>query len=66
MLTPQEVDELLLPLKELKLKGKTIILITHKLREVMQVSDSVTVIKKGQIIGNVKTSETNEAELAQK
>lgn len=65
VLTPQEVDELLLQLKELKSQGKTIILITHKLREVMQVSDSVTVIKKGQIIGNGKTSETNEVELAQ-
>lgn len=65
VLTPQEVDELLLQLKELKAQGKTIILITHKLREVMQVSDSVTVIKKGQIIGNLKTNETNEAELAQ-
>lgn len=65
VLTPQEVDELLLQLKELNAQGKTIIVITHKLREVMQVSDSVTVMKKGQIIGNVCTSQTNESELAQ-
>jgi simple sugar transport system ATP-binding protein len=65
VLTPQEVDELLLQLKELKAHGKTIILITHKLREVKQVSDSVTVIKRGKIIGDVPTNQTNEAELAQ-
>lgn len=65
VLTPQEVDAFLLQLKDLKAKGKTIILITHKLREVMEVSDSVTVIKRGQVIGNVKTEETSEAELAQ-
>lgn len=65
VLTPQEVDEFLLQLKDLKAKGKTIIIITHKLREVMEVSDSITVIKRGQVIGNVNTAETSETELAQ-
>ena len=65
VLTPQEVDEFLIQLKKLKAKGKTIIIITHKLREVMDVSDSVMVMKQGQVIGNVETDETSEAELAQ-
>lgn len=65
VLTPQEADELMVSLKDLKKKGKTIIVITHKLREVMEVSDSVTVIKHGKVIGNVLTKDTNEQELAQ-
>lgn len=65
VLTPQEIDELIAQLKDLKSQGKTIIIITHKLREVMEVSDNVTVIRKGKIIGTVKTKETNETELAQ-
>ncbi len=64
VLTPQEVDELLVNLKELKAQGKTIILITHKLREVMEVSDNVIVIKRGKVIGTVRTSETSPEQLA--
>ena len=47
VLTPQEVDELIATLKNLKEQGKTIIVITHKLREVMELADSITVIKTG-------------------
>lgn len=65
VLTPQEADELIVSLKDLKEKGKTIIVITHKLREVMEVSDSVTVIKQGKVIGNMLTKDTSEQELAQ-
>ena len=65
VLTPQEADDLIASLKDLKQKGKTIIVITHKLREVMEVSDSVTVIKHGKVIGSKPTSETSEEELAQ-
>lgn len=65
VLTPQEADELIESLKDLKKKGKTIIVITHKLREVMEVSDSVTVIKHGKVIGSTATKDTNEQELAQ-
>ena len=65
VLTPQEVDQLMENLKVLRDQGKTIIVITHKLREVMYLSDSVTVIKSGQVIGNVKTQDTSETELAQ-
>lgn len=65
VLTPQEADELINSLRDLKQKGKTIIVITHKLREVMEVSDSVTVIKHGKVVGNMLTKDTNEEELAQ-
>lgn len=65
VLTPQETKMLLDSLKELKKQGKTIIIITHKLKEVMYVSDSITIIKRGEVIANVKTSETNEEELAE-
>ena len=65
VLTPQEVDRLIDNLKALREGGKTIIVITHKLREVMELSDSVTVIRHGQVIGNVRTRDTNEKELAQ-
>lgn len=65
VLTPQEVDDLMVSLKNLKKQGKTIIVITHKLREVMELSDSITVIKQGRVIGNVLTKDTDEKELAQ-
>jgi simple sugar transport system ATP-binding protein len=65
VLTPQEVDQLIITLKKLRDAGKTIIVITHKLREVLDLSDSVTVIKQGKVTGNVITSETNEKQLAQ-
>ncbi len=64
VLTPQEVDELLLSFKELKKQGKTIILITHKLREVMEVSDKVIVIKRGKVVGSKATNDTSSAEIA--
>ena len=65
VLTPQEVDELITTLKQLKKQGKTIIVITHKLREVMELADSITVIKQGKVIGNVLKKDTNEQEIAQ-
>lgn len=65
VLTPQEVDELIINLKCLVKQGKSIVVITHKLREVMELSDSITVIKHGKVIGNVLTKDTNEKELAQ-
>ncbi|PIC68717.1 heme ABC transporter ATP-binding protein [Sporosarcina sp. P21c] len=63
-LTPQEIEELLNIMKKLVAEGKSIILITHKLAEIMNVSDKVTVIRKGKGIGTVITSETNPEELA--
>ena len=65
VLTPQEVDRLIDNLKALRDEGKTIIVITHKLREVMAMSNSVTVIKQGRVVGEALTSDTNERELAQ-
>ena len=65
VLTPQEVDELIATLKNLKEQGKTIIVITHKLREVMELADSITVIKQGKVVGNVLKKDTSERELAQ-
>lgn len=63
-LTPQEIKELIQIMRRLTEEGKSIILITHKLKEIMDVSDRVTVIRKGQGIGTVITAETNPNELA--
>ncbi|WP_025784990.1 ABC transporter ATP-binding protein [Sporosarcina sp. D27] len=63
-LTPQEIDELIRIMHKLIEEGKSIILITHKLQEIMSVSDRVTVIRKGEGIGTVITAETNPEELA--
>ena len=65
VLTPQEVDWLIENLKNLSKNGKTIIVITHKLREIMALSDSVTVIRHGKVVGEAMTCDTNEKELAQ-
>ena len=64
VLTPQETEELFSNLKKLKKEGKTIIIITHKLKEVMSFTDSVTVFRGGKVTGNVCTSETSVQELA--
>ena len=63
-LTPQEIKELIQIMKRLIQEGKSIILITHKLKEIMDVSDRVTVIRKGEGIGTIVTAETNPNELA--
>ena len=64
VLTPQEVEELFITLKNLKAQGKTIILITHKLNEVMSISDTVTVLRHGKFIAQVGTKATTKEELA--
>ncbi len=64
VLTPQEIKELIYIMKALIKEGKSIILITHKLKEIMEVCDRVTVIRKGQGIGTVNVNETNPNELA--
>ncbi|NYF24289.1 ABC transporter ATP-binding protein [Sporosarcina sp. JAI121] len=63
-LTPQEITELISIMKKLISEGKSIIIITHKLQEIMDVSDRVTIIRKGKGIGTVITSETDPEELA--
>ncbi|WP_102271399.1 ABC transporter ATP-binding protein [Cytobacillus massiliigabonensis] len=64
VLTPQEIHELIQIMKTLIKEGKSIILITHKLKEIMEVCDRVTVIRKGVGIGTVNVSETNPNDLA--
>src|SRR5437899_8184839 len=64
MLTPQEEESLFAALQSMVDQGLSIIFITHKLREVMAVSSRVTVLKNGKLIGTVKTSDTNESDLA--
>ena len=64
VLTPQETQELFSAIHSLVEQGKTLIFITHKLREVEQVSDRVTVMRDGKIMGTVNTSETTREELA--
>lgn len=66
VLTPQEINDLMGIMKRLVEEGKSIILITHKLKEIMQISDNVTIIRRGKVIDTVKTSETNPNELAEK
>ena len=64
VLTPQETIELFRVLRGLVVKGKTIIFITHKLREVLELSDRITVLRRGKNAGELITSETNQAEIA--
>lgn len=64
-LTPQEITELMQIMRRLIEEGKSIVLITHKLKEIMEVSDRVTVIRKGKGIGTVVTADTSPAELAE-
>ncbi len=65
VLTPSEADHLFRILKGLRDEGKTIILITHKLREIMDVTDTVSVMRRGEMTATVKTSETNPQALAE-
>jgi simple sugar transport system ATP-binding protein len=65
VLTPQEVDELFNILRKLNDQGKTIIFISHKLNEVLEISQRVTVMRRGKIIKTLNTKETNKQELAQ-
>jgi simple sugar transport system ATP-binding protein len=65
VLTPAEADHLFRILEGLKAQGKTIILITHKLREIMEVTDTVSVMRRGEMTATVKTSETSPEQLAE-
>jgi len=64
VLSPQEIEDFFSILRRMKAQGKTIIIITHKLDEVLAISDEVTVMRDGKVIGNVNTSETNARDLA--
>ncbi|MBO5395666.1 MAG: ABC transporter ATP-binding protein [Clostridia bacterium] len=65
VLTPQETQKLFAILRRMRDDGKAIIIITHKLHEVLSLSDRVSVLRKGEYIGTVNTFETNEAELTE-
>jgi general nucleoside transport system ATP-binding protein len=65
VLTPAEADQLFRILGRLKAEGKTIILITHKLREIMEITDTVSVMRRGEMTATVKTAETSPPELAE-
>ena len=60
VLTPQETDELLNVMRELKRQGNSIIFITHKLREVQEVADEITIIRRGKVVGKSKPTATQE------
>jgi general nucleoside transport system ATP-binding protein len=64
VLTPQEVEDFFNILRRMRASGKTIVIITHKLEEVLAISDDVTVMRDGKVVGNLKTADTNEKELA--
>lgn len=65
VLTPQEIDKLFAILRKMKEDGKSVIIITHKLNEVLSISDRVSILRKGEHIATVNTSETNEKELTE-
>src|SRR4029434_11138206 len=65
VLTPQETDQLFRILATLKERGVTIVLITHKLREILAATDRVYVTRQGQMVAERRTAETNPEELAE-
>lgn len=64
VLTPQEIKELMVILKNLAAEGKSILFISHKLQEIMEVADRCSVLRKGKYIGTVNTKDTTMAELS--
>ncbi|MFN2492391.1 MAG: ABC transporter ATP-binding protein [Pyrinomonadaceae bacterium] len=64
VLTPQEVDEFFSILRRMREQAKTVVIITHKLGEVLAISDEVTVMRDGRVVGRLQTKETDAAELA--
>ena len=65
VLTPQETQKLFAVIRKMKEDGKSIIIITHKLHEVLSLSDKVAVLRKGEYVGTVETASTNESELTE-
>jgi simple sugar transport system ATP-binding protein len=65
VLTPQEVDELFKILRSLQNEGKTIVLITHKLNEIMALTSEVSVMRQGEMVGHTKTDSTDKERLAE-
>lgn len=66
VLTPQEISELMVIMRNLVKEGKSIILITHKLKEIMEIADTVTIIRRGKVIDSLACSQANPQILAEK
>jgi simple sugar transport system ATP-binding protein len=64
VLSPPEIKELWQVLRQMRARGETIVLITHKLDEVMEISDTITVMRHGRTVGRLRTAETTPAEIA--
>lgn len=64
VLTPQEIEELMKIMKNLAKEGKSILFITHKLNEIMEVADRCTILRKGKYIGTVDIADTSKEELS--
>lgn len=64
VLTPQEIQELIQIIRNLTKEGKSVIIITHKLKEIKAAADHCTIIRRGKYIDTVKVSDTTEDELA--
>ena len=65
VLTPQEIQKLFNVLRKMREAGKSVIIITHKMQEVLSLSDRVSVLRKGEYVGSVETANTSEAELTE-
>ena len=65
VLTPQEIEKLFIILRKMKEQGNAIIIITHKLHEVLAISDRVAILRKGKVVDTVNTRETNEKQLTE-
>jgi simple sugar transport system ATP-binding protein len=65
VLTPQEIDELMMIIRRLKAEGKTIIIITHKLKEIKAVGERCTVLRRGKVVGTVNVADVTEQDLAE-
>lgn len=65
VLTPQEVEELFEIIEALTAQGKSVIFISHKLKEVLTIADRITVLRRGKVVGTVRPEETNEQQLAE-
>lgn len=65
VLTPQEADHLFRILRALREQGKTVVIITHKLREIMALTDNVTVMRRGAVVAEVATRDTSREQLAE-
>ncbi len=65
VLTPQEIDDLMGIIRNLKAEGKSILLITHKLKEIKAIADRCTVLRRGKVVGTVEVADTDEARMAE-